>query len=73
MKKMVLSLLNEAQDLNSIAFATFGTGNLAYPPKLVANAMYSAIEEFDAASGTGPLLNDVRIVVYYKVENIFEV
>lgn len=69
----MLALLNEVRGLKSIAFATLGTGKLKYPPNLVADAMFSAFEQFDAASGSGASLKDVSVVVYYKVDHVFKV
>ena len=66
-KKLVGGILCEAasQGARSIAFSTFGTGTLSYPPGLVADAMYTAVDEFDASS-SGSSLKDVRVVVYFQ-------
>ena len=75
-KKLVRGILSEAasQGARSIAFATFGTGNLSYPPDQVADAMYTAVDEFDAsASGSGSSLKDVRVVVYFQNLPVYQV
>ena len=73
-KKLVRGILSEAasQGARSIAFATFGTGNLSYPPDLVADAMFKAVDEFDA-SATGSSLKDVRVIVYFQNLQVYQV
>lgn len=69
LKKLVFAMLNNARALDSIALAAFGTGNLNYPPELVAQMMYTAVEEFDAAA-TGASLKEVNLVVYHKAPDL---
>lgn len=74
LKKLMLNILKEAASngARSIAFATFGTGNLNYPPDQVATTMYTAISEFDA-SASSPTLKDVRFVVFTQNMQVYQV
>ena len=50
----------------SIAFPGLGTGNLGWPPQVVAKSIYNAIVEFDRSHSNKNPLKDVHIVVYHR-------
>ncbi|XP_071159744.1 protein mono-ADP-ribosyltransferase PARP15-like [Mytilus edulis] len=65
LEKCIMNCLAEADRLGmtSIAFPALGTGFLGYPPKLVAAAMFHAVENFDKGR-TKASLKIINCVVF---------
>ncbi|XP_043930817.1 protein mono-ADP-ribosyltransferase PARP14-like [Protopterus annectens] len=66
-KKIMLKILNECQDLNlnSVSFPALGTGSKQYSPKEVAQAMMDAIDNF-VKDCSNPSVKLIRVVIFNK-------
>ncbi|XP_063410544.1 uncharacterized protein LOC134693634 [Mytilus trossulus] len=67
LKNIVIKCLNEAENkkMASIAFPALGTGTLGYPPSVVANTMFAAVDEYERT-------NPKRVVFVLFEDNVFE-
>jgi poly [ADP-ribose] polymerase 10/14/15 len=55
-----------------IAFPAMGTGQLGYPAREVAHAMFSAVETF-ASRNPSHCLKEVKIVIYERDVQVYQV
>jgi O-acetyl-ADP-ribose deacetylase (regulator of RNase III) len=64
--------LASGYNCKSIVFPALGTGNLRYPPAETAHIMLDTINNF-LRTNPSTSLNDVRVIVYQKDANTYQV
>ncbi|CAC5392791.1 PARP10_14_15 [Mytilus coruscus] len=70
----IKNCLNTAVDLNmkSIAFPALGTGNLIYPPNIVASSMFLVVDEF-ASDYNGGALTEINFVIFPADTSVLQI
>jgi poly [ADP-ribose] polymerase 10/14/15 len=58
--------------IRSIAFPAVGSGNLRFPPDIVAKSMLEAVDNFSSRN-TRTSINEVRFVIYGKDDATYDV
>ncbi|XP_052082733.1 uncharacterized protein LOC127720272 isoform X2 [Mytilus californianus] len=70
----IKNCLNTAVDLNmkSIAFPALGTGNLSYPPNIVASSMFLVVDKFASDYNVGAL-TEINFVIFPADTSVLQV
>ena len=70
----VMKCMAEAdkQQMGSIGFPSLGTGNLAYPPNLVAQTMFTAALDY-GRQHPDTIISDVFFILHKKDETLAKV
>jgi poly [ADP-ribose] polymerase 10/14/15 len=74
LRTFVKNVLNEAfkRGVRSIAFPAIGSGNLKFPPDVVAASLFETVDNFSARNARTSI-SEVRFVIYEKDDATYEV